>query len=94
MRYDKAAKKTTNKAKRNVQSSMRELMSNTSLNQFIMDLAKDPSNTHNFTFDHTGALAGATGAEFNGLSQGIPADAMRSKRGFPLDDAGELPLLV
>lgn len=72
-----------------MQSSMRELMSNTSLNQFIMDLAKDPSNTHNFTFNPTdpAALAGV-GPDFSGLSQGLPADAMRSKRGFPLDDAG------
>lgn len=72
-----------------VQSSMRELMTNTSLNQFILDLAKDPSNTQNFTFNPTEAALAGAAADFAGLaSQGLPADAMRAKRGFPLDDAG------
>ena len=68
-------------------------MSNTSLNQFILDLAKDPSNTHNFTLNPADALAGGA-PDFNGISHGLPADAMRAKRGFPLDDAGTLPPLL
>jgi hypothetical protein len=74
-----------------VQSSMPELMSHASLNQFIMDLAKDPSNAHNYMFNPAEALAGAAG-DFPGLSQALPADATRAKRSFPLDDAGLPPL--